>query len=93
MALDFADKLNNNDLVLVRTDKYRAFNLLRHKFVDNPGIGLDLAGMVSAGLDDNQIETIITQYLSDFGVKLLDMDIKSENGKIRIDYEFGGEYV
>lgn len=92
MALDFADKLKNNDIVLVRTDKYRAFNLLKHKFVDNPGIGLDLSAMVSAGLDDNQIETIITQYLSDFGVKL-DMDIKSEKGNVRIDYEFGGEYV
>lgn len=52
MALDCADQLQENgDIPLVRSDKYRVYNLL-HKsdiFVDNLGIGLDIAAMVEMG--------------------------------------------
>lgn len=91
MALDFADILTENkDLIFVHSDKYRAFNLLKNAsaFVDNEGIGLDIAAMVNQGLDDNQIEGMITKYLIDFGCNLHGTQIQSEKGNININYEF-----
>lgn len=96
MTLDFADDLTKNkDLLLVRSDKYRAYNLLKDGgiFVDNPGIGLDIAGMIGAGLDDDQIEGIITQYLVDFNCDLKNTQIVSEKGNISLRYDLGGSYV
>ncbi len=93
MTLDFADDLAiDKDLILVRSDKYRAYNLLKNAkiFVDNEGIGLDIASMVSAGIDDDQLESIITQYLVDFGCDLQNAQIISEKGNIWIKYNFEG---
>lgn len=96
MALDFADDLTaNKDIAMVRTDKYRAYNLLKNAavFVDNEGIGLDLAGMISQGLDDDQVESLITKYLIDFDCSLQGVQIQSKRGDISISYDFGGSYV
>lgn len=96
VTLDFADNQDKNkDIILVRSDKYRAYNLLKDNgvFADNPGIGLDIAGMVSAGIDDDQIEALITQYLVDFGCNLQNTQIISRKGNISLKYNFGGNYV
>lgn len=96
MTLDFADKLAaNGDIVLVRSDKYRAYNLLAkaNLFIDNPAIGLDIAGMVQAGIADSQIEDRIAQYLVNFDCEMKDAMIESNKGTIKIDYDFGGSYV
>lgn len=96
MALDFADDLTENkDIFIVRSDKYRAYNLLKNQaiFVDNPGISLDIAAMVNQGIDDDQIESVIVKYLTDFGCELTGARIVSEKGNISIHYDFGGDYV
>lgn len=96
MTLDFADDLTENqDIIFVRSDKYRAYNLLKkqHIFIDNPGISLDIAAMVNRGIDDNQIEGMITKYLIDFGCDLQGTQIESKNGSVSINYNFGGAHV
>lgn len=96
MALDFADNLTQNkDIVFVRSDKYRAYNLLQNAsvFEDNEGIGLDVAGMIEQGLDDDQIESLITQYLIDFACDLNGAQIRSAKGTVSVNYNFGGSYV
>lgn len=93
MALDCADQLQENgDIPLVRSDKYRVYNLL-HKsdiFVDNLGIGLDIAAMVEMGIGDESIEGFIIDYLLGFSVDLRGMALRSEKGNIILDYNFGG---
>lgn len=96
MTLDFADDLTaNKDIIFVRNDKYRAYNLLKnqHIFIDNPGISLDIAAMVQQGLDDDQIESMIVKYLVDFGCNLSRARIASDRGNISIHYDFGGAHV
>ncbi len=96
MTLDFADDLaSNSDLILVRSDKYRAYNLLKNAkiFVDNEGIGLNIEQMISMGIDDRQIEALITQYLVDFGCALQNTQIISEKGHISLHYDLGGNDV
>lgn len=96
MALDFADKLTHgSDIGLVKTDKYRAYNLLKraHTFVDNPGIGLDIEGMVGMGIEDDALESMVVHYLMDFGCDLTKSKITAHKGTLKIRFDFGGSFV
>lgn len=94
MALDFADEVDE-DIKLVESDKYRAYNLLKKSdfFVDNPAIGLDTAGMIQKGIDDLQIQDAVINYLTSFNCDLHGAEVESKKGVITMKFKFEGKYV
>ncbi|MGL4525052.1 MAG: hypothetical protein ACRCZM_08690 [Bacteroidales bacterium] len=88
MALDFGPDFLFSDR-FVETDKFRAYNLLISKaFIENPAIGIDVAGMIAVGIDVDSVDAVLIKYLNDFGVVFKSIQTTNENGALRYNLEF-----